>query len=54
MKDDLAEFLRSLNWTDPCITLLDETEAWLLTYRPTLSFEDCVDMADRLVMSRLR
>lgn len=53
MKADLAKFLRSLDWTRPCIPLLDDVEAWLIDNRPALSTEDCGDMADRLVMSRL-
>lgn len=48
-----STFLNQLDWTDPCIDLIDAVTEWLMSNRPAMSYEECCDRADAIVMARL-
>jgi hypothetical protein len=50
----LGAFLKRLDFTGPCVDLIDDVTDWLMEHRPHLSYEECAERADRIVMGRLK
>lgn len=49
-----STFLNKLDWTDPAIDLIDAVTDWLMDNRPAMSYEECAERADAIVMRRLK
>lgn len=53
MSETISTFLKTLDFSDPLIDLIDAVTEWLMDNRPAMSYEECCDRADAIVMARL-
>lgn len=50
---DISTFLKTLDFSAPCIDLIDDVTLWFMDNRPAMSYEECCYQADTIVMDRL-